>query len=466
MEDQGAADNSRPHRGNIAGPGAFLAARLQRWAQVLAAGLVLNAVLHVYRFHADHGLGIFAITGPDTFPVVASVTVAALALSAVLIRPMQLSPRRLILLSAVWSLILLLALVVTWYLIDHTKRDYTGLGETVTSPAAVDRVLAAQAIAIAPGELEPIRVPTGVFVESIEMTSANNVQISAFIWMRFPADFPPNHPHGFTVPGATSLTTDALDTYTVPATDGATLMGWRAHFTIRQPHDYRNFPFDRQDVWFRIWPVVLDRTVVLVPDFASYTNLDPATLPGLSSFFVGAGWTPEHTFFTLYENTDNVSFGFPVGETPRRFTELVFNIGLKRDFVEPFLDDVLLAIVVAVLLFAVVVLNAQDMDRRTRFGITTFGVLGTAGTLLFTVLTKHNQIRSVVTPGQIVYIEILPILLYVTILLSVANAILLLAAPPERIRFLTYEDNLLPDVIYWPALLGTLWVVTMLVFAS
>src|SRR5690606_33506856 len=109
-------------------------------------------------------------------------------------------------------------------------------------------------------------------------------------------------------------------------------------------------------------------------------------------------------------------------------------------------------------------LNSQNMDRRTRFGVTTFGVLATSGTLLFTVLTKHNQIRSEVTPGQIVYIEVLPILLYVTILLSAANAILLLAAPPDRFKFIFYADNLLPDVLYWPTLLGGLWVTTLVVF--
>jgi hypothetical protein len=58
----------------------------------------------------------------------------------------------------------------------------------------------------------------------------------------------------------------------------------------------------------------------------------------------------------------------------------------------------------------------------------------------------------------------LPILLYVTILLAVANAILLLAAPADRFKFIFYADNLLPDVIYWPALLGSLWVVTLFVF--
>jgi len=204
----------------------------------------------------------------------------------------------------------------------------------------------------------------------------------------------------------------------------------------------------------------------LVPDLASYPNLDPAALPGLSREFVGGGWIAEHTFFSYGMNTANATFGFPEGATPRGFPELVFNVGLKRSFVEPFINDVLLAIVVAILLFAIVVLNAQDMDRRTRFGITTFGVLATSGTLLFTVLTKHNQIRSEVTPGQIVYIEILPMLLYITILLVAANAILLLAAPANRFKFISYEDNLLPNVVYWPALLGTLLVVTLLVFRS
>jgi hypothetical protein len=434
------------------------------WA--LAIVLLGLTVLQFFSFQRTHGFERLTTTGPAAFPLLAGLVLLLLTVAVLALRPEQLTQRALISTSVAWSVILLAALVATWYLIDHNVREVAGVGETVLTRADVDRYLSAHAMELAPGQLEPIRVPTGIFIESIRFSSANDVQISAYIWQRYAAAVPADIPRGFSLPGATTESVDALESYTVSDPDGSTLLGWHVHLTVRQQLDYRDFPFDRHDVWVRLWPEVPNRRVVLVPDFASYPNPAPAALPGLNREFVGAGWNAEHTAFSYTMNDDNAYFGFAEGATPRGFPELVFNVALKRSFVEPFLDDMLLTIVVSVLLFALVVLNAQDMDRRTRFGITSFGVLATSGTLLFTVLTKHNQIRSEVTPGQIVYIEVLPMLLYVMILLTVANGILLLAAPPSKLRLLSFRDNLLPDVLFWPALLGALWVITILVFRS
>lgn len=440
-----------------------------RFHRIAWAGLVLAlivAVAQTYAFHVTHGFGQLPISGPDAFPLLCAVVIWLLLSAVVWLRPELLAPGRLIRTSIAWSLILLVALASTWYLIDQNVREFVGIGQRVVSQAEVTEYLSANAPDPAAGRLDPIRIPTGLFIEAIEFSTANDVEISAFIWQRYGADVPADIPRGFTLPGATSESVDTMDSYNVTDADGSTLLGWHVDLTVRQEHDYRNFPLDRQDVWLRIWPEVPDRRVVLVPDFSSYPDIHPSALPGLSKLFVGGGWIAEHTFFSYAMNDDNAFFGFPASASPRGFPELVFNVAMKRSFIEPFLDDMLLTIVVALLLFGIVVLNAQDMDRRTRFGITTFGVLATAGTLLFTVLTKHNQIRSEVSPGQLVYIEVLPVLLYIMILLAVANSILLLAAPPGKIRLISYEDNLWPDVLYWPFLLGSLWIVTILVFNS
>jgi hypothetical protein len=53
-------------------------------------------------------------------------------------------------------------------------------------------------------------------------------------------------------------------------------------------------------------------------------------------------------------------------------------------------------------------------------------------------------------------------LLYVGILLASLNAILL--ALPVRLGWLEYRNNILPDLLYWPLILGLLLVVTVIVF--
>jgi hypothetical protein len=199
-----------------------------------------------------------------------------------------------------------------------------------------------------------------------------------------------------------------------------------------------------------------------VPDFASYPDPDPAALPGLDPRFVYGGWAPEHAHFSYAAYRYNAAFGEPAAAAPQGYPELYFNVGLKREFLEPFLDYVVFALVVALLLFAVLVLTRKDEASRSRFGISTFGVLGSAGTLLFAVLLKHGQLRGSVAPEQIVYLEALPVLLYLAIPLVALNAILLVS--PLRIGFLEYRDNLLPVLVYWPALLGLLLTVTLTTF--
>jgi hypothetical protein len=60
------------------------------------------------------------------------------------------------------------------------------------------------------------------------------------------------------------------------------------------------------------------------------------------------------------------------------------------------------------------------------------------------------------------YIEVIPILLYASIVFVVMNAILL--ASPLKVRFIEYRHNLLPVLAYWPVMLGLLLASTLVVF--
>jgi hypothetical protein len=78
------------------------------------------------------------------------------------------------------------------------------------------------------------------------------------------------------------------------------------------------------------------------------------------------------------------------------------------------------------------------------------------------VILKHNQIRSSAGAQGISYIETIPIILYGIIVVVVLNAILL--ASPLNARFIRHRNNLIPTLAYWPAVLGLLLAVTLIVF--
>ena len=307
-------------------------------------------------------------------------------------------------------------------------------------------------------------VPTGVLVQSIEFLNANNVEVVRLRLATLPARRPGRHrarrrPAGS---GHRRLPTPRRSTDYTEA-DGSEVIGWYFSAELRQPFDYRHYPFDRQDVWVRLWHRDFGRDILLTPDLAAYTTLDPAALPGLEEQFVYGGWDPFFSGFSYSLNPYNTTFGYAPPATCGSVPELYFNVGLKRNFLGPFVDHFVLAAAVALLLFAVLRLTTSDEERHKRTGgLSTSGVVGSCSGLLFAVLLEHNQIRSIVASREVAYIEMLPFILYGTILLVALNAVLVSSS--LKLRFVRYQNNLLPDLIYWPVLLAVVLIVTLVTF--
>jgi len=47
-------------------------------------------------------------------------------------------------------------------------------------------------------------VPTGVYLESLQFSGANNVQVSGYVWQRWPLPLPDDIVRGIELPEATS----------------------------------------------------------------------------------------------------------------------------------------------------------------------------------------------------------------------------------------------------------------------
>jgi hypothetical protein len=438
--------------------------RIHRGSQVVCAasfGLALVAAVRYDRAHTADGSSTGAFV-----PLLLTALIGILALAVVLFRPERGEFRRHVATAATWSVALVLTLAVVWAHINLAVSDVRSEAAVrlpVLSQAGVDAFLAAHLDPPAVADPPPYQIPTGVLLESVEFLSANNVRVSGYVWQKWPPGVAADITRGFALPEAVDMADPGDPAYTATEADGATLIGWRVQATLRQAFDYRLYPFDRQDVSLRLWARDLDRRVVLVPDFASYPSLDPAALPGLDRQFVYGGWTPVHAHFSYGATRNDATMGYTAAKAAG-FPELYFNVGLKREFLEPFLDYVIFALVVAMLLFGVLVLTVKDEASKNRIGISTFSVLGTSGTLLFAVILRESQLRSTIDPDQIVYLETLPLLLNLAILMVALNAILH-SAPLNRGRAQPgYRFSHLPTLIYWPALLGALLAVTLVVF--
>lgn len=454
-----AKPEGRESEGTDTGAGA--AAGHARWARPAAAVVTtLSAVAAVWvfsRYWQTHGALNAVPDSPPIAAVLILVVIAVMALAVLVLRPERGTLFALGATSAAWALILLVALALAWVSIAASERQNRWHGTRVSSIAETDAYLAAHV----PAGIDPIRIPTGVLIQSMEFLSGDNAQVTGYIWQRYGQDVPEDLARGVVLPEAIREAYDAKEAYRYEE-DGVETVGWYFFVTLREAFDYAEYPFDEQDLWLRIWPRDFSYNVVLVPDFASYPALDPGVLPGVQSEFVYTGWSPVYSGFTYSEQPLDSSLGIGDAGEYQKLPELYFNLILDRNFVGPFFEHFVFAIAVAILLFGLLTLTTDDENLKSRFQLSTAGVLGAASGLLFAVILKHNQLRGVVGSPGVSYIEMIPIVLYGIIVVVVLNAILL--ASPWKPKFIGHRNNLLPVLAYWPVLLGLLLAVTLGVF--
>ncbi|HLL49311.1 MAG TPA: hypothetical protein VK356_01465, partial [Thermomicrobiales bacterium] len=283
--------------------------------------------------------------------------------------------------SIVWTLALLAALLFTWHVIIVSHRWEGYVGTLVTSPQEVDAFIADHPDSFAAYEY---RVPTGIFLQSFEFLNSNNVKISGFIWQTYGPEIPEHIQRGIVLPEADEAY-EAAEVWRIEK-DGTEQIGWYFSGEFRQNFDYRLYPFDRQDIWLRLWPLESIEGVVLVPDFGAYRDLTPSTLPGLDSRFVFGGWDPMSSEFS-YDLIDyNTDFGLGYGDAGPLDPELYFNFSVARDFLGPMLEHLVLEGAIAILLFFLLLLMAHDSDLQARIGLTIFDLIVASGGLLFAVI--------------------------------------------------------------------------------
>jgi hypothetical protein len=423
---------------------------------VLSVSLaLLGAVLFAYL--RDHRSLEVAPGSPQVGLGLLAGTVALMALAVVVVRPEHGTVRSLIRTSASWSLALLLGLILAWAAIAAFERQDAWHGTPVQNAAELDAYLAQHV----PEGTDPILIPTGILVQSLEFLNGDNVQVTGYLWQRLGPDVPDDLVPGVVLPEGTKDSYKQSEAYRTEE-NGVETIGWYFETILREPFTYAEYPFDEQDLWVRLWSRDFTQNTVLVPDFASYVSLDPKSLPGLEKEFVYSGWTPIYAGFSLANQPYSTSFGIRTANQSAGRPEMYFNLILDRNFAGPFFEHMVFAIAVMILLFGLLVLTTDDPDLKARFQLSTAGVLGAASGLLFAVILKHNQLRSVVGSSGVSYIEVIPIILYGVIVVVVLNAILL--ASPYQVTIVHHRNNLVPVLAYWPVVLGLLFGVTLVVF--
>ncbi len=321
------------------------------------------------------------------------------------------------------------------------------------------------------------RIPTGIFLQSIEFLTPNDVLVTGYVWQKQPEglvsetsvsgtevsenESSPSSPlsSSLSLPGIIFPEAKKIKFGEAYTEDGVT--GWHFRATLRQPFDYSRYPIDREALWIRMWPANFDSKVVLVPDLEAYEDLNPSSLPGLEKDFVLESWTLQGSYFSFRNNTYNTDFGIE-NYRHNALSELYFNVGLKMSFIGPFISEITPLAVVSMLIFAVLLISTRREDKMGILGFSSSTVLAYCASLLFVLIVSHISLRGKINVSGISYLEYFYFVMYFAILMVSVNSILL--ASDSRFDLIRYQDNLIVKVLYWPIITGLLLLVTLGIF--
>lgn len=303
------------------------------------------------------------------------------------------------------------------------------------------------------------KVPTGIFIESYELTSFEASLIGR-LWMKYPKELYESAPPAFYFPNVSAIEPRGLVSEIMSEIEHEDhfLVTWRFRVTVEQDFSYQQFPFEQNDIELVILYPDPDKNILLVPDLGSYDVLDPSVKPGLNSEITVPSSETVSSFFTFKKTDYKTTFGNspPVNSYPA----LRFTIVARRIFLSPFIANIIPILIVALIMFIVLSISPGKEDGRS--GLTIMNVIQSSAGFLFILLLAHvNERRRIDTP-EIAYIELFYFSMYV--LITVQSIALAMSLSGCTWRLFTYHDNLILKLLFWPGLVSTWFVVTLLRF--
>ena len=362
--------------------------------------------------------------------------------------------------SSLFSVGLAVGIVSLWF-INLSSSQYSLRGEVpIADDAVLDQYLDNLGYRmVLGGYSKPERIPTGVFVQSVDFQSAVNLKVSGYVWQKFNTDSDREFSEGVIFPDAQEFDMEKAYERTV---GNVRTVGWWFRLDLREGFDYLTYPFDLESVWLRMWPKDFDKNIVLVPDFDSYRLMTPEFLPGIDTQLILPGWQLLQSNFSYLPTSYNTNFGIARYAGLDDFPELHFNLIIRREFMDPFISSLLPLIVVMILLFIMQLTCSREENLKDLFGFSAGAILAGVAALFFVVIFAHIDLRKNLEVERIMYMDFYYFVIYFVFMLVSMNAVLFCWT--REIALIHYRDNLIPKLLYWPFILGVIFLTTAVYF--
>lgn len=366
-------------------------------------------------------------------------------------------------LSAAVSTVFVIALITLW--IEMNKHEVAST--QLVDEHAVNEYLKNNLENL---QTRPIlRVKTGIFVQSLELSNASEAYLTGYIWQRYQDGIHDNikpgpSDVGFILPEQVNLGGDITPQMVYRLRTGdEEVIGWYFEATLRQPFDYSQYPFDHKTIRVRLRAKDFSQNIVLVPDFQAYQSTGLHDIFGIQKEIVLGTWVRKNTYFDYKLVNYGTDFGIAKYIGQSRLPEMHYNFVVKRKFENAFIIHLLPLFLVAILLFIALLTVSDKEEPSSRPGFSTSGFIAASAALFFVVMLAHINLREQFAGASIMYIDYFYILMYASVVVAAVNTYLFSIRTPPWSRFIIYEDNIIPKVAYWPVIFGILIIITLVV---
>jgi hypothetical protein len=363
-------------------------------------------------------------------------------------------------LSLVSSALFAAGVGAMWWMGLELDEHMKSAGRVVADRATLGRVQADYAKLCADRHAEPpVFVPTGVLIESARFVDSGDVDMAGYVWQKYDDVLHAGLTRGFAFGGAS----EAKITEAYRQREGKVeIIRWSFEARVHQDLRYSEYPLDQERLEIRLRHKDLDHNVVLMPDLSSYKVLSPSALPGLSPRFSLPGWRALKSYYALSPNSDATTFGLTRTIRKEEFPALTFNLSARRNLIDAFVSNLWPVTIALIILFALQMVVTSD-EKLAAFMQTTAGrVVNICVSMFFVIAFGHIDVRRKISAQEILYIEWFYLVTYGAILWVALNSILFVRA--KHISWLQKDENLIPKLLYWPLVTGTLFLASLATF--
>ncbi|EDN70275.1 conserved hypothetical protein, membrane [Beggiatoa sp. PS] len=340
------------------------------------------------------------------------------------------------------SFLLMAGIGFIWYLTQTAPFEEKASSIMIVDKTGLEKFL----ISDTKNKEQLFYVPTGIFIESIKFSDVNDVTFSGYIWQKYTDEIHNGLSRGFSLPEAES--SQIKETYRLKKEE-TEVIGWHFKATVRHQFYHARYPLDRRELNLKITHKDFDKNVILIPDLEAYRITNPTVRPGIKQQVVLSGWLVLKSFFNYHGHYKDTNLGIDNYVGYNHFSHLYFTILLKREFLAPFITNVLPLVIITTILFSLL----MWLGRTSTFIRSLIG-------LFFGILLAHIRLRGTIMTPELLYLEFFYLVIYCSILYTTISFFLF----QYKINIGYYRRGLILKLLFWPMILVSSFIITIIVF--